>query len=499
MSLSAQQKAREYINARHHHPAWRLLASPRAPLILGCLTSLFEQARDGVAEEDALQALSNMLLNFAAEDEFSIEPDKAPQQAGRELREWIKRGLLIERGKRLYATDALNSAVQFIESLDNRIMTSTASRLSVVQQQIEQLETGLNPNPASRAEVIRRKIQSLEQELAAAESGKVEVLSDAEAVEALREVYTLSAGLSADFRRVEDSWREADRQLRQTMIAEGAHRGEVVDRLLDGQEALLNTPEGRVFDGFLQQLRQTTELENMARRIRTILLHPAAARALSRNQMNDLRWLRLRLTHESHQVMQARARSEQDVKGFIKTGLASEHHRVGLLLNEILKEALNLDWQRQAVRRQGSSLPPLGFALARLPVAERLKFKALEQEPDDRPDFTPINNHLNDLDDEFWAALDGLDRQALMAETLKTLAAAAKPLRLSELATALPPVHDLETFALWIAMAREAGIELVAGQTEHLELLDADERRWRFTVPDVALDGDLLSAIDWEL
>jgi len=501
MTDSAQQKSRQYINARHNHPAWRLLASPRAPLILGCLTSLFEQARDGVAEEDALQALSNMLLAFVNEEDFAVEPDKAAQQAGRELREWIKRGLVIERDHRLYSTDALNSAVHFIESLDNRIMTSTASRLSVVQQQIEQLEIGLNPNPQSRVDAIRRKISALETELAEVEAGHVEVLTDWQAVEALREVYNLATGLSADFRRVEDSWREADRTLRQTIVSEGAHRGEVVDHLLDGQEALLNTPEGRVFDGFFQQLRQTTELETMGERVKTILLHPAAPKALDRNQMNDLRWLRLRLTSESYQVMQARARSEQDVKGFIKTGLASEHHRVGMLLKDILNQALSIDWQKQTTRRSPSNLPPIGFALAKLPIAERLKFKALDQDDSGDLDFTPQEQPLDDLDDEFWAALDGLDREALIADTLQTLAAAGTPLSLAELAKALPPssVHDLETFALWIAMARAAGIELQDDKAQTLELSDNDERQWCFTLPYVTLDASLLQGIDWEL
>jgi len=59
-----------------------------------------------------------------------------PQLAGRELRLWIRRSLTNERGGRIYATDALHSVIAFVDGLDNRIMTSTASRLSVVQREI---------------------------------------------------------------------------------------------------------------------------------------------------------------------------------------------------------------------------------------------------------------------------------------------------------------------------------------------------------------------------
>ncbi|MBS0302815.1 MAG: DUF3375 family protein, partial [Proteobacteria bacterium] len=42
MSTLSQQRTQKYLLARQQHPAWRLLASPRAPLILSCLDALFE-------------------------------------------------------------------------------------------------------------------------------------------------------------------------------------------------------------------------------------------------------------------------------------------------------------------------------------------------------------------------------------------------------------------------------------------------------------------------
>lgn len=499
MDTSPQQRTRKYIAARRQHPAWLLLASPRAPLVLGCLTSLFEFSEDGIAEADALEALSQMLSAYAAQDEYAIDPDNTRLQAGRELREWIRRGLVIERGQRLYATDALSSAIQFIDSLDNRIMTSTASRLSVVQREIENLEVGLNPNPESRKASIRRKIKQLESELADVEAGHVPVLSEADAIERIREVFNLAIGLRADFRRVEDSWREADRLLRQSIMSEQYHRGDIVDRLLDGQEALLDTPEGRVFDSFLQQLRQTAALDMMRQQLRTILVHPAAEKALSRLQKQDLKLLRMRLILESQAVLQARARSEKDVKGFIKTGLAAEHHRVGQLLNDILNTAQSLDWQRQKVRRSDvTALPPLGFALGNLSVVERLRFKALENEQDEELDLAQQASDLSDIEAEFWDSLDGLDRDALVQDTLALLAQEGRALTLTELAERLPPSHDLETLALWLGMAREAGIEIAGQDVQEVVITDDEQCDWVFRVPVVSLSEQALDGIEWE-
>ncbi|MDF5908515.1 DUF3375 family protein [Pseudomonas aeruginosa] len=66
MEESAQQRSERYVSARSQHPAWLLLASRRAPLVLGCLRTLFERAHDGIPMEDALQALSKCWLLMPA-------------------------------------------------------------------------------------------------------------------------------------------------------------------------------------------------------------------------------------------------------------------------------------------------------------------------------------------------------------------------------------------------------------------------------------------------
>jgi len=122
----------------------------------------------------------------------------------------------------------------------------------------------------------------------------------------------VSTGLCADFRRVEGSWREADKALRHNIINKQQHRGSIVDQLLDGHEALLDTAEGRVFESFQAQLRQSVELELMRERLREILKHEISEQALSPQQQNDLRFLVARLVKESEVVFQARARSERN-------------------------------------------------------------------------------------------------------------------------------------------------------------------------------------------
>lgn len=494
-----QSAINDYVSTRTQHPAWVLLASRRAPIVIACLQALFEESHDGVLMDDALQALESMLAPHANNEHYEIDPTRLPQLAGRELRQWIRRSLINERGGRIYATDALQAAIAFVEGLDNRFMTSTASRLSVVQREIERLVSGLNPDAEQRVESLERRIEELQRELKAAEEGEVPVLEATDAIERIREIYTLTTGLRADFRRVEDSWREADKALRYSIINEQQHRGNIVDQLLDGHEALLDTAEGRVFESFQAQLRQTVDLDLMRERLREILSYEVSQSALTMQQQNDLRFLVGRLVKESEIVFQARARSERDVKGFLKTGLAAEHHRVGQLLGEVFQEMLQLDWQRTATRRIASPLPPIAIPIAGIPLIERLRYKSLDSDAGDELNLSQENEEAAVLDPDFWTDFDGLDRTAVIEETLALLKAQNRALSIAELSSALPPSHDLETFALWITMAREAGVDIVTKATETVDITDIDARKWRFTLPLTKLDESSVANIEWEI
>lgn len=493
-----QQRTHKYIAARQQHPAWLLLASRRAPLMLSCLDALFEHQRDGVPFDHAVQALADMLAAHANQTDFDIEAADIPAQARRELREWIRRALVTEREGRVFETDALKTALRFVAQLDHRLMTSTASRLAVVQREIDNLAAALDPDPQKRTEHLQRRMADLQQQLDDVQAGRITTLTPEQAVEGIREVYALATSLRADFRRVEDSWRDADRALREAIISARHHRGAVMDQLLDGHASLLNTQEGRVFDSFHQQLSHQTELTEMRQRIRQILAHPATDQALDGLQRSTLHLLVQQLIKEAKVVQAVRARSEREVSQFMKTGQAAENQRVGQLLNEVLEQALRIDWQRQAVRRQSTPLPPLGVALGSVPLVERLRAKSLDGGEQAALLLTTEYADLGQMESEFWQAFEGLDRDALVQRTLQVLADRGQPVSLAELAAALPPgEHDLETLALWLAMACEAGVELQPGE-EPIDTQDGN-RHWRFTVPRVALDGAHLAQMDWEL
>jgi len=92
------------------------------------------------------------------------------------------------------------------------------------------------------------------------------------------------------------------------------------------------------------------------------------------------------------------------------------------------------------------------------------------------------------MGDEFWRAYRALDREELFRRTLQELQQSGQKLTIGQLAKAIVPTHDLETLAFWLAMARQAGLELGQG-VQSIDLSDPDDGDTRFEVPWVELSG----------
>ncbi len=92
----------KFVSLRRNHPAWLLLASPKGPLILASLKGLMDANPGGVDFEEAVERLAGVFADNANDSEFDLGDDHA-MSARRELRQWLKRGLIVERSGKILA------------------------------------------------------------------------------------------------------------------------------------------------------------------------------------------------------------------------------------------------------------------------------------------------------------------------------------------------------------------------------------------------------------
>lgn len=498
MDTKVIETARELYQLRNQHPAWILLASRRAPIVASILSSLFEDASKEVRIADAEASLAKAFESFSFEEDFDPQGD-FEILARKELRDWIKKKLIVERGGKINATASLIHAFEFLDSIQDKYMTSTASRLATVQREIDDLAAVLNPDIKDRQARIKKQIKKLQSDLKGLKSGDIKLLDEGQVVERIQDIYQLAMSLKSDFRRVEDSYRSADIEMRRSIIAEDHHRGEVVDKLLETQDALLATPEGRVFDTFYEQLSHTGELELMKVRLRQILGYPEAKKALTKEQFMDLRFLSNSLVIESRSVIEARARSESDVKTFIKAGMAVEHHRVNQTIKELFEVAAGINWSKQAIRRAPASLPAVGLGTSNsIPAVERMRFSQKDLSEQTPLDLQRNQSESSNLDADFWDDFYAFDSTSHVEQTVALIGAIAEPVSISWLYHTMRPEHPTEAIVGWIEMANQAHIDFTE-KRESVEAKLSDVETIIYDVPLVCFAPKCFDSVELEI
>lgn len=157
----------DYDHVRYHrrsHPAWRLLASPNAPLVAGFLHEAFiERNTRALAEQDLIAALDDYLFRLRDQDGKSEHQRPAAEYIAEWANEdhgWLRR-YYPERGDEPHfdLTPATETAIQWVVGLENQPeFVGAESRLRNVFELLRELTHGAESDPETRlAELSRRR------------------------------------------------------------------------------------------------------------------------------------------------------------------------------------------------------------------------------------------------------------------------------------------------------------------------------------------------------
>ena len=169
-------------------------------------------------------------------------------------------------------TPASENALKWLEDLTKQQFVGTHSRLlqlfSILQQLVN--KTAGQPDRIKKLEEDKRAI---EEEIKKAKAGIYELADDTK----LKEDYFLAEEtakrLLADFRQVEQNFRELDAETRREIIKSTLPKGKLLDDIFHKQDYLWNTDQGKSFKAFWEFLMSESmqqELEQLITRINEI-------------------------------------------------------------------------------------------------------------------------------------------------------------------------------------------------------------------------------------
>jgi hypothetical protein len=365
-----------------HHPAWVLLRSPHAPLILAFLGRVFVDGNlGGQPAPTVIGLLDDELyaLNSRAEGEPSF-----PRPAVAYLDDWAspEKGWL----RKYYPagvdeahydiTPAVEKAVLWLKDLRRRQFVGTESRLNTLFELLRQMVFGADTDPDSRLADLRRRRAELDEQIARAERGEVELLDATRQRDRYHQFARNARELLADFREVEENFRILDRRLREQIAGWSGSKGALLDEALDGRNSITESDQGRSFQAlfdFLLSHQRQAELSELLDRL---------------GQIADIDDLDPRLRHVHFDWIDAGERTQatvrllsEQLRRFLDDQVWLENRRIFDLLRSVEVTAVELRHQP----------PELTMELPSMAVEVTLPFE--------RPLYSPVVPVSLDSDD----------------------------------------------------------------------------------------------------
>ncbi|MGB9578377.1 MAG: DUF3375 domain-containing protein, partial [Halothiobacillaceae bacterium] len=267
---------------RDHHPAWRLLASPHAPLVASFLHRVFvapnvrvmSEANLAEALEDELYAL-RLQLGEATFPKPALDylNDWASPDKG-----WLRKFYKPGTDEAQYdLTPATEKAIAWLAQLSERQFVGTESRLLTLFDLLKQMSEGSETDPAKRIADLHRKRDEIDAEIARVLTGDVPLLDDTALKDRFLQFMQGARELLADFREVEHNFRQLDRKVREKITLWGGSKGALLDEIMNDRDAITDSDQGKSFRAFWDFLLSSRRQEELSELLERVLQLPAVA------------------------------------------------------------------------------------------------------------------------------------------------------------------------------------------------------------------------------
>ena len=417
--------------------------------------------------------------------------DEAPSRRAREyLNDWADdaRGWL----RRYYppnvdephfdVTPAAERAIQWVTSLEEqRQFVGAESRLKLVFDLLRQIAEGSEADPHVRLAELARRRDLIDAEIDQARAGRVWLMDPTQLRERFLQAIDTARALLADFRQVEQNFRDLDRQVRERITAREGGKGQVLEQVFGERDTIADSDQGRSFRAFWEFLMSAARQEELTALLERVFALDTVAELTPDARLKRIHYDWLNAGESTQRTV---ARLSEQLRRYLDDQAWFEDRRIIRVLRDLEQHAL-------AVR----DTPPPGIVMTIDDISPDVQL------PMDRPLFAlPVKPVIAQqvLDDgnvdvppdplfeQFF-----VDKERLRARLRRALQT-KRQVSLTELLEAEPLEQGLAELVAWLSLATGEGRGIIDEAEERTVMWkDATGRTRRATLPKVVFVADL--------
>ncbi|MEM6839940.1 MAG: DUF3375 domain-containing protein [Cyanobacteria bacterium P01_C01_bin.120] len=464
--------------------AIRLLRSSNAALILSFLHQQFKRDQRVSVTQVALEDKLGDYLDRLQE----VYPGEHPRSPKDYLTEWCEHQLLRKTfdgsdDAVMTLTPEAEKAIAWLEDLQSKDeFVGTESRFLQIFDLLKEIQDRSTADVETRIKQLEQDRDRIQQEIShIRQTGDVAPYSPTQLQERFLLANQVTRQLIADFRDIEQNFRNLTRKVQAAQFEKDSRKGTVVGRVLDADQELKDSDQGRSFYTFWNFLMSDRKRQALRSMIQTVYeledLQPLT------QEYRLLRRIERSLLDAGEYIVQSNHRLTEKLRQMLDERNLQENRRVADLITEVQRLALQ---QAQAAPTTPDFWTLAGDANLHLVMARPLHPLEASAAPTFSLDFSDLpevtlDAEMAEIYHQFYVDEEVLSQR--IAQTLET----RSTIPLAHLIQLYPVTQGLPEIVAYVAIAHQSNrhdIHPQATDSIVIPSLDA-ETQLQLTLPHI--------------
>ena len=323
----------------------KLLTSPHAPLILSFLDDQFKQAGRAIIPHHELAEALEAGLQAVRQHDARRYPGSAPHYLSQwcdDQHRFLRKYYAVGSDDPVYElTSESERALGWVEDLRKASFIGTESRFLHILNLLQDIAVHGSTDVTLRLKQLQVQQADLQARIdLLSRTGEAERYSKTQLQERFEQVNEAARRLLADFREVEENFRDIARAVQEQQFQAGTSKGDILRYVLDTDAALKTSDQGRSFYNFWQFLLSPAKQDELRELLDTVFAIPELMHGEPEQQ--KVRHLKRHLLEAGSQVVASNRRLMQQLRKILDETYAAEAQRVRDLIAEISQAAMQV-------------------------------------------------------------------------------------------------------------------------------------------------------------